>query len=193
MSPRKFLERVVIGKAGVIHEPALPEGLTMRRHHEGGQEILFMGQVVCQQPGGELGIWRWASYGLSTELSKAFDAEYVERGAPGCGAAMRKPALKVVTSLYEVNARQIPEMMRKAAGEIESPPVEGVTVDQALFIARDSHTGQLNIYGWGDIRIEDSMAMLAMLAIANRKLAELADGGDLWAIPQGGSAPRDAG
>jgi hypothetical protein len=99
-----------------------------------------------------------------------------------------KPILKVV-GLYESNSRQIPEMMRKLAGEIECPPVSGVKVDQALFICRDSSTGKINMYGWGDVGIEDSLAMIAM---ASHKLSSIAYGGDLWDIPQGGSSPKDS-
>lgn len=101
---------------------------------------------------------------------------------------MSAPKLAVVTALYETNARQIPEMMRKLASEVEDPPIAGANPDQCVCIIRDSQTGQINVYGWGNIDIEDS---LAMLAVSTRKLSALADGGDLWTLPVGGSAPKE--
>lgn len=101
---------------------------------------------------------------------------------------MTKP-LSLVTTLFETNARQIPEMMRKLASEVERPPVPDVNIDQAVCIVRDSSTGQLNIYGWGEITTEQS---IAMIAIATQQLSSLAFGGNLWPINQGGSAPKDA-
>lgn len=58
--------------------------------------------------------------------------------------------MKVVTTLYESNARQIPQMLRKLADDIESKPG----------------------------------------AQAQRKLLSITDGGELWPIPVGGSAPK---
>lgn len=82
MSPKQFLERIIVGKAGVLHEPALPEGLTLRRNAEMGnsREILFMGEVVCEQYGGDLGMWVWANEPLTSEKASAFDAEYPDAG-----------------------------------------------------------------------------------------------------------------
>ncbi len=97
--------------------------------------------------------------------------------------------LTVVTTLYETNAREIPEMLRKLASDIESPPVQDARPDQCVCIIRDSASGRLNVYGWGDIAIDDS---LAMLAIANRQLCASADGGTLWPIPQGGTTPKES-
>lgn len=102
---------------------------------------------------------------------------------------MSASKLTVVTALYETNARQIPEMLRKLAADVESPPLDDAKPDQCVCIIRDSATGRLNVYGWGDIGIEDS---LAMLSLANRKLCALTDGGSLWPIPQGGSAPKES-
>lgn len=94
--------------------------------------------------------------------------------------------LKVVTTLFQSNARQIPVMMRKLADEVENPPVKGVTINQALMLIRDSVTGQLNIYGWGDINIDNSISMLTQ---AQQQLGFIAFRGSLWNIPTGGSAP----
>ncbi len=96
--------------------------------------------------------------------------------------------LAEVKTLYESNARQIPEMMRRLAGEIENPPVAGAKPDQVLCIVRDSRTGMQNAYAWGDTNIETSMMMLT---IQQKRLASIADAGDLWVIPHGGSAPKE--
>lgn len=91
--------------------------------------------------------------------------------------------LAAVETLYKSNARQIPEMLRKMADNIENPPVPDVKPDQGLFILRDSKTGQINLYAWGDLDINDS---LAMLAIGTKRLSSIADNGGLWEIPTGG-------
>jgi hypothetical protein len=96
--------------------------------------------------------------------------------------------LAAVTVLYESNARQIPEMMRKLANEIEAPPMPS-NVNQVLVIARDAKTGQMNVYAWGDIEIDNSISMLVQAQV---RLADCADKGSLWKIPQGGSTPKDS-
>jgi hypothetical protein len=92
--------------------------------------------------------------------------------------------LSEVKTLYAVNARQIPEMMRKLASEIENPPNKEARVNQAVVVIRDSSTGCLNIYGWGDLNINDS---ISMLSIGQARLADVAFSGSLWSIPVGGS------
>jgi hypothetical protein len=99
-----------------------------------------------------------------------------------------QPKLAEVKTLYESNARQIPEMMRKLASEIECPPVDGARPDQVLVIVRDSKTGHQNAYAWGDTNIETSTMMMV---IQQQRLANIADAGDLWAIPHGGTAPKE--
>lgn len=96
--------------------------------------------------------------------------------------------LAEVKILYESNARQIPEMMRKLADEIESPPVEGAKPDQVLCIVRDSKTGMQNAYAWGDTNIETS---IMMLSIQQKRLSNIADAGNLWDVPHGGTAPKE--
>lgn len=96
--------------------------------------------------------------------------------------------LAEVKTIYVSNARQIPEMMRKLAGEIEQPPVEGACPDQVLCIVRDSKTGMQNAYAWGDTDIQTS---IMMMSIQQKRLANIADAGNLWDIPHGGTAPKD--
>lgn len=96
--------------------------------------------------------------------------------------------LAEVKTLYVSNARQIPEMMRKLAGEVERPPVPGVHVDQALCVIRDSCTGRFNVYGWGDVTIDSSLSLLAQ---AQQQLVQVARGGDLWTMNTAGMTPPD--
>ena len=96
--------------------------------------------------------------------------------------------LAEVKTIYESNARQIPEMMRKLAGEIESPPIPGAVPDQVLCIVRDSKTGLQNAYAWGNTDIQTS---IAMLSIQQKRLSNIMDAGDLWEIPHGGTAPKE--
>lgn len=99
-----------------------------------------------------------------------------------------RPKLATVRTAYVSNARQIPEMMRKLASECERPPVKEVNIDQALCIVRDSRTGKLNIYAWGDVTIDDSLSVLAQ---ATARLAELADKGSVWEIGTAGVKPEN--
>jgi hypothetical protein len=91
--------------------------------------------------------------------------------------------LAEVKTLYNSNARQIPEMLRKLANDLGNPPDPSINPDQSLFILRDSKTGQVNIYAWGDVTVEIS---LALLAIGTRRLSSIADDGGLWPVPVGG-------
>jgi hypothetical protein len=93
--------------------------------------------------------------------------------------------MKVVTTLFESNARQIPQMLRKLADDIERLTP---TPDEAIMVIRDSKTGRFNIYGWGDTTTERGVHMLAL---AQHKLLGLSDGGDLWPIPVGGTMPKE--
>lgn len=89
-----------------------------------------------------------------------------------------------VKVLYDSNARQIPDMLRQLAGNIESPPPECKgKPNQAVCILRDSQTGLFNIYAWGDVTIDSSLAMLSQ---GTRRLSSIADAGGLWDVPVGG-------
>lgn len=96
--------------------------------------------------------------------------------------------LAEVKILYESNARQVPAMLRKLADEIENPPVPGACPDQVVCIVRDSRTGLQNAYGWGDTSLEISMMMLT---VQQKRFANIADAGNLWDIPHGGTAPKE--
>lgn len=96
--------------------------------------------------------------------------------------------LAEVKTLYQSNARQIPEMMRELASDIDDPPVPDTRPDQAVCVIRDSKTGQLNVYGWGDVNIAES---IGILAFASSRLCEVGFGGDLWKIATGGVSPKE--
>lgn len=98
-----------------------------------------------------------------------------------------KPKLEAVKILYESNARQIPEMLRKLADDVSKPPPD-VTVDQAFCIIRDSKTGRINFYGWGDITIDSSLSMLAQ---ATTRLSDIADRGILWSVAHTATGPEE--
>ncbi len=98
-----------------------------------------------------------------------------------------KPKLEVVQVLYKSNARQIPEMLRNLANDVEKPPPD-VNVDQAFCIIRDGKTGRINFYGWGDINIDNSLAMLAQ---ATTRLSDIADRGTLWSVTHTATGPED--
>lgn len=99
-----------------------------------------------------------------------------------------KPKLATVRTAYVSNARQVPVMMRKLAEECENPPVPGVTIDQSVCIIRDSRTGQIQIYAWGDLDIDDSLSMLAQ---SMSRLTSIADKGDLWRMGTTGVKPEN--
>lgn len=91
------------------------------------------------------------------------------------------PKLAEVKTIYKDNARLIPEMLRKLADNVENFNSERPSIDQAVCIIRDSSTGKLNIYGWGDTSIDNSISMVSQ---ALRRLSNIADAGDLWDIPR---------
>jgi hypothetical protein len=101
---------------------------------------------------------------------------------------MSDKKLSSVKTLYKLNARQIPEMMRKLADEAEKPPVKDITIDQAVCIVRDSRTGKLNIYCWGNLEIDNTLSILAQ---STAQLCQIANGGSLWPMNSGGCKPKD--
>lgn len=95
--------------------------------------------------------------------------------------------LKEVKTIYESNARQIPEMLRALATEIETANANKThNIDQAVCVIRDSKTGRLNSYGWGDLMIDNSVSILSQ---AQNQLSEIAYKGRLWDVPIGGIKP----
>jgi hypothetical protein len=63
--------------------------------------------------------------------------------------------LAEVTTLYETNARNIPEMMRGIADDIED---DGSTI--AVATVRFHADGSVDVYGWGDTSLVHAMGLL---------------------------------
>jgi hypothetical protein len=75
-----------------------------------------------------------------------------------------KPALKVVETLYETNARDIPGMLRKLADNIEAGDyTPEAMVGVMLCAGQDSDEwGQIEVFGWGD-RADDRLRVCGIL------------------------------
>lgn len=57
--------------------------------------------------------------------------------------------LAEVHTIYETNARSIPDMLRSAAENIESEETEGYVRTSAMIAVQVSEDGQIQVYGWG--------------------------------------------
>jgi hypothetical protein len=55
-----------------------------------------------------------------------------------------------VATLYETNARSIPDMLRQAAESIEAEASEDCSPTVAMVAVQISENGQVQVYGWGD-------------------------------------------
>lgn len=77
--------------------------------------------------------------------------------------------LAEVHTIYETNARSIPDMLRQAADSIETEVEEGYSPTKAMVAVQISENGQVQVYGWGDTEI---MHSIALLQIGVQKLIE---------------------
>lgn len=68
--------------------------------------------------------------------------------------------LAEVHTLYETNARSIPDMLREAAGNIETEAEEGFSPTVAMVAVQIAENGAIKVYGWGDTDIMHSIALL---------------------------------
>ncbi len=71
-----------------------------------------------------------------------------------------RPALAVVETLYESNARSVPDMLRTAAASIETEVEEGFSPTTAMVAVQIAESGAIRVYGWGDT---DNMHSIALL------------------------------
>lgn len=55
-----------------------------------------------------------------------------------------------VHTLYDTNARSIPDMLRQAADSIETEVEQGFNPTKAMIAVQVSESGAIQIYGWGD-------------------------------------------
>jgi hypothetical protein len=70
-------------------------------------------------------------------------------------------ALAEVSTLYETNRRDIPEMLRGAADNIElEPDHPDCSPTKAVVVVQASQDGQIEIYAWGDTNDHHAIAML---------------------------------
>jgi hypothetical protein len=59
--------------------------------------------------------------------------------------------LAEVSTLYATNCRDIPEMLRGAADNIELEPEQSdCSPTKAVVCIQLAENGQINVYGWGD-------------------------------------------
>lgn len=77
--------------------------------------------------------------------------------------------LAEIHTLYDVNCRAIPAMLRQAADSIETEIEEGFSPTKAMAAVQIAENGQVQIYGWGDTEIFQS---IALLEIGKQKLIE---------------------
>lgn len=77
--------------------------------------------------------------------------------------------LAEVHTLYDVNCRSIPAMLRQAADSIETEAEEGYSPTKAMVAVQISENGQVQLYGWGETEIFHS---IALLEIGKQKLIE---------------------
>jgi hypothetical protein len=77
-------------------------------------------------------------------------------------------ALAEVSTLYEVNCRNIPEMLRGAADNIElEADHPDCSPTRAVVVFQLSLDGQVNHYGWGDI---DDLTALGIIERGKHEL-----------------------
>lgn len=58
--------------------------------------------------------------------------------------------LAEVHTIYEANARSIPDMLRQSADSIDSEVAEGYDPTVAMVAVQVSKGGTIQVYGWGD-------------------------------------------
>jgi hypothetical protein len=75
-----------------------------------------------------------------------------------------KPDLKVVETLYETNARDIPGMLRKLADEIEAGEYTPQAMVSVMLADSDNadEWGRIEVFGWGD-RADDRLRVCGIL------------------------------
>jgi len=67
------------------------------------------------------------------------------------------PRLAAVETLYETNARSIPDMLRQAADSIDADPDDAPTAAVAVFV---DAAGTVQIYGWGDVNDLSALGLI---------------------------------
>lgn len=78
-----------------------------------------------------------------------------------------------VHTLYDTNARAIPDMLRQAADSIEKEATEGFSPTKAMIAVQVSESGTIQVYGWGDT--DDLHAIGALQMGAHRLTRDIFD------------------
>lgn len=68
--------------------------------------------------------------------------------------------LAEVHTLYETNARSIPDMLRQAADSIETEGEGDYSPTKAMVAVQIAENGEIKVYGWGET---DDMHAIGML------------------------------
>lgn len=71
-------------------------------------------------------------------------------------------SLTEVHTLYETNARSIPDMLRQAADGIETEAEEGYSPTKAMVAVQLAENGEVKIYGWGETDDVHALGVLQM-------------------------------
>lgn len=77
--------------------------------------------------------------------------------------------LAEVHTLYEVNAANIPAMLRRAADSIETERDEGYSPTRAMVAVQISESGGIQVYGWGAC---DSLEAIAILNLGLARVVQ---------------------
>lgn len=68
--------------------------------------------------------------------------------------------LAEVHTLYETNARSIPDMLRQAADGIENEADGSYSPTTAMVAVQVAENGSINIYGWGETNDYHALGLL---------------------------------
>lgn len=68
--------------------------------------------------------------------------------------------LAEVHTIYETNARSIPDMLRHSADSIESEGPEGYARTVAMIAVQLSEDGDIQVYGWGQTTTIHALGVL---------------------------------
>lgn len=80
---------------------------------------------------------------------------------------MSQTKLAEVHTIYETNARKIPDMMRESASSIEAETDEHDRT-KAMIAVQVTEEGRIEIYGWGET---DTLAAIGALQMSVTKLS----------------------
>lgn len=68
--------------------------------------------------------------------------------------------LAEVHTIYEVNPRSIPDMLRQSADSIESEVADGYARTTAMVAVQLTDNGEIQVYGWGNTTTIHALGVL---------------------------------